>query len=359
MTAIISFQIEGQPVMFGDLLLSAEVAPLPIHIPTVGDIRQVFPSDSVFTPVGLAQKIAVISDDFAVAWSGTQIYARTVIRELTEHFRATRPTDEDLRAYFNQLPDQMADDLTLLAMVAMSPTRMFHFGFGAEEENDPRFGVFRMGGSGHGAVAGFLRRIQNFTENDGRQMTPFAKAIGCALTMSGELLAREIFATDNLWEFFGGGYEVLTRVEGRWKKLDDVLTIFWVARQTNSGGVELVTHPIRVIRQAYFGDLLAIRALSLEPNQPIQDKLYVVDSAARPAYEWERQQVQAPDFNARWICHQFVVQQLDGSVSPRSRVTFNQNLSEAPLRLRWDGRQLSVEMAPGYLDIVREFARSA
>ena len=141
--------------MFGDLLLSGPASATPLHIPTIGDTRQVFPADAVFAPVGLAQKIAIIRDDFAVAWSGTQIVARTVIRELTEQFSQRAPTSAQLRDYLEQLPGDFADQLTLLAMVEEAPGRMHHLGFQAEHEDDPRFGVFRAGGSGIDAVRGF------------------------------------------------------------------------------------------------------------------------------------------------------------------------------------------------------------
>lgn len=291
MTALISFQLEGQPVIFGDLLVSGPVSSVHLNLPPIGDVSQVFGNDTVFAPVSLCQKIAIIHDDFAVAWSGTQYLARTVIRELTERFASRPPTEIELRDYLDQLPDEIANDVSLLAMVAVSPERMYHVGFGAHEESNPTFGVFRAAGSGSDAVGGFLRSVQSFTENDGRQMTPFAKAMGCALTMSGQLLAREIFANDNLWEYYGGGYEVLTRVDGRWKKLEDVLTVFGVARQTASGAVELVTNPVKVMRQTYVDELLVIRALTLEGTRA-EDRLFIIDPAKRPAYDWERQRVQ-------------------------------------------------------------------
>jgi hypothetical protein len=357
MTAIIGFQLEGQPVIFGDLLISGPVTNVRLNLPTVGEVSQVFGREAVFAPVSLTQKIAIIHDDFAVAWSGTVYLARTVIRELTERFSARAPTETELRQYLDKLPDEIAENVSLLVMVAVSPSRMYHAGFGAYEESNSTFGVFRTAGSGSHAVGGFLQTVQSFIENEGRQMTPFAKAMGCALTMSGQLLAREIFANDNLWEYFGGGYEVLTRVDGRWKKLEDVLTVFWLARQTTTGDVELVTNPVKVMRQTYVDDLLVIRALTLEGTRA-EDRLYIVDPAKRPAYEWERQRVQWPEFRAKWICHQFVILGLDGSVSPRSRITFNENFSEAPIEIRWDGRVFARETRGDYFGPLREFTRA-
>lgn len=49
---------------------------------------------------------------------------------------------------------------------------------------------------------------------------------------------------------------------------------------------------------------------------------------------------------------------LDGGVSPRSRVTFNENLAEAPIQIQWDGRVFAREARGDYFAPLREFTRA-
>lgn len=356
MTAIIGFQVEGQPVIFGDLLLSAPNVLAP-DLPTMVRSHPEAPRADGLMPAGLGQKITIIHPDFVVAWSGRMAIARRVVNELMGRYSNQAPTEAQLNEYFESLPEVDRENLHILAMVAVAPTRIYHLGFNAFAESDQRFGIFRMAGSGFNAVADLLRSTQSFSERQGRQLNPYAKAVGCALSMAGYLMGREIIVGDTLSRLYGGGYEIATRVGGRWQKLPDVMTIFWVTRETAQGTVEIVPLPIRVVRQSYHGDLLIVRALSCEPDVAVDEKRFIINPVHRDSSEDEKGSIVFPGFAAQWICHQFIVHRLNGTVTPQSRVTFTENVNESAVQVRWDGSRLEVVVRSDYFEQLKEFAR--
>jgi hypothetical protein len=344
-------------MMFGDLLVSSSTAVGNLALPTSGGIQPVSVAQSELVPAGIAQKMAIISDNLVVGWSGTQYVARGIMRRLHDQFGVSSPTPEELERFFNEIPLDERREVEFIAMLLVNPTTGFQVGFQALELNHARFGQIRACGSGYGDLGDLVERIGVFTEHDGRDLTPYAKAVGCGLTMAGDLLAREMLLGDTLGHHFGGGYEIVTLSDGRWVKVDDILTIFWVLRETHTGGLELspITH---LIKQAYAGDLLVIRSLAFYTDRPAEDRTFYVDPPYRVSYDHERNAIQRPDFQAKWICHQFIVQRLDGTIAPRSRITYSPAGSISPLQVEWNGRRLNLTTTAGYFSILSEFTQS-
>ena len=64
MTIIAAFLVDNVPVILGDMLISGpELTDRDVGIPTIGDVTEVFPSNSGYSIVGMEQKIVVLSDD--------------------------------------------------------------------------------------------------------------------------------------------------------------------------------------------------------------------------------------------------------------------------------------------------------
>lgn len=357
MTAIINFQISGQPIIFSDLLLSTSGnGPAPL-LPTSLNPLAAVPAGSAFRPASMGQKIAIIHPDLIVSYTGLQSVAECVVREMKQRYEHVAPTAHELERYLRELPYSRAE-IRMLAMLSVEPTRVFHAGLNAGSFEDPRFGVVRHAGSGQSEVAELLQSIQSISENEGQALDPYAEAIGGALTMSGHLIAREIVVGDTLSKYFGGGYDIATRVNNSWKKLEDSLTIVWAGRETTVGAVEIAPIPIRIIRQAHEGDMIVIRALISEPPSDLDARKIIVRAVDWEPTANEIAAIPDLDFAAPWIVHQFVVQRLDGKVTPRSRVTFNQNPRDADVRVSWTGRQLDVVCRGDYFAQLKEFARA-
>jgi hypothetical protein len=69
MSLVARLAIKDYPLLLGDLLLSGPEDPSATFlVPSVGDIREVFPPRSGFVPCGLCQKVAVIGDNLVIGW---------------------------------------------------------------------------------------------------------------------------------------------------------------------------------------------------------------------------------------------------------------------------------------------------
>ena len=342
--------------MFGDLLLSSPFANAAVRLPTLSKIEAAFRKR--YSPWGMAQKVAIMSPQLVVAWSGNYAVAREVLREMKGSFGSRRISETELNEFLAESGKRHPGEISLLGMLSLENSRIYQCSYDAWGFQDQRFGFVRMAGSGRDAVARALRSIQGFEETNNRAINPLEKAIGYSLTMAGYLQGHEISTAQNFDEYYGAGYEIATPKDGCWVKVDDFLMIYWMAEEQVAGGVSIVPFPQRCIRAAYVDDIMTVRSLGIGDHGKIEDHVFPVPPVYRDLTTHEKQNPVTPDLNASWICHQFVVKRLDGTLSPRSRVTFSSNLANSPLRLSWTGDQLEVVTAPGYFEVLRGYAQS-
>jgi len=87
----------------GDLLISGLEKPgAGLKLPTVDDIRDVYPEGSWFGPIRLRQKIEIISDHLAVGWAGNAIAAIVAIKALREYVRVHGDEPAKSRSSYNR-----------------------------------------------------------------------------------------------------------------------------------------------------------------------------------------------------------------------------------------------------------------
>jgi len=85
-----------------------------------------------------------------------------------------------------------------------------------------------------------------------------------ALFLSGLLLTFEIANRQSLRQFYGGGYKIVTLVEGNFRELDDVTYLFWLVQVIdNKIGLSLD----RMFKYSYQNDVLIIRTEDLIPSE--------------------------------------------------------------------------------------------
>jgi hypothetical protein len=71
MTIIAHFNAFGRPTLLGDLLVSTNVKPTrEVHVPAARDINERIFLRQNFYIAGLIQKIVLLHDQLAIAWSG-------------------------------------------------------------------------------------------------------------------------------------------------------------------------------------------------------------------------------------------------------------------------------------------------
>lgn len=87
MTLIAAFWADDVPVLIGDFMISIK-----------GDNRRV--------PISTAQKVHLISDNFAVAWTGNQLAAVEVMTDIYNMFHGQKVTLDGLQEFFQTYPAQ-------------------------------------------------------------------------------------------------------------------------------------------------------------------------------------------------------------------------------------------------------------
>jgi hypothetical protein len=99
MTLIATMEIDGFPVLIGDLMLSMEnsnqeESKSHFKLPTMLDVDSL---QNYRVISGLAQKLALINDRIAIGWAGDYISAKMVIKEIYEAEKSSNLTFVDFK----------------------------------------------------------------------------------------------------------------------------------------------------------------------------------------------------------------------------------------------------------------------
>ena len=130
MTAVLRSFVSNWPIMLGDLLLSGPEQQNPVHVPTVADITEIFPTGSGWAPAALQQKIAMLADNLVVGWAGNRLAAKILIADLWEKSNAEPCTLASLTDYFNSADPQIWAQGVRLTGFVQEPSRLGQFEYG-------------------------------------------------------------------------------------------------------------------------------------------------------------------------------------------------------------------------------------
>ncbi len=298
-------------------------------------------------PARLGQKLAIISCDLVIGWSGLLLAGTELLQDFKANYSTRTPAEHELIAHLDRYNLRYGHKLSAIGMLKVGRRQVFQFSLNGLGFSDPRFGMVRAAGSGARHLMDLLQSLHGHKEATGKTLNPLESAVGMSFSMLGYLLGLEISTASNFDHFFGGGYEIVTQVDGRWQKVDDFMSVYWWGEELPTGQIRLEGLPIRCIRSRYYDDILVMRTLNF-PGGVSEDRHFIIPPEYRVASKHELASVGVPDFDGKWICHQFVIKRLNGLLRPRNSVTFNGDPATAKLRITWDGKEFSVILAPGY-----------
>ena len=306
MTAVISYFQRGNPVLVGDLLLSGNEPDTPACLPTTGSVENVFPQGSGFVPVGLVQKIDLITNYFAVAWSGSQIEARTVISEIRDQSGRWSWNPDDVETSIVRIVEASgAGNLSLLWLL-FDGKQVFQNGFEAIGRSTEKKGFGRILGIGSKSALEHFDNLMDFvcatlTTNETNH-----PALVSGLVTAAAFSSRELANPNVLTQYFGGGFEVLVLADNRFQKLDDFVLVTWDAEEDGQGGYKLSV-PYYFQRHLYCGDILVIRAAKLEATAANSAKYapmtFYAPPAARGVSREELESLPRIEISASLICN--------------------------------------------------------
>ena len=268
MTAIATYGYRGWPGLIGDLLISGLEDPLrSAGLPTIGAVVEVFPQGSGWTITGLRQKIAIVSDNCAVAWAGSQIGAQVAISQIREVAQSGNLTFGNLTAILDELDsDVSAKDVSLLGFLIQDGA-LHNFARNAENDGKTLEGdIVRSAGIGGKYLFDILTRDGPGRSQPSVSEIPLAQEVyERGLVVSGALMRTERPSGYTLRRYYGGGYEVAVYNGERFTKGLGITYVMWDAREPDRKGF---ANPTRIITYVYRDDALLIRSQELKFTSP-------------------------------------------------------------------------------------------
>ncbi len=318
MTLVVRMSVHEHPLLIGDILISSpEIPGRALNVPTIGNITSVFPEGSGFAPTDLTQKIAILGDKFVIGWAGSRLHAKAVISELLEENRKEPLSRYDLMSYFENMDASTASEVDFTGWL-WDAEGFSYFGFGCQEFPSSALGEVGLLGSGSGEMKRYLSSQLTSIPLATMPINPLAQAYGLGLTISGVMLSDELASRHSLLNFYGGGYEIVSLLEGKFQKLSDVTYLFWHCIKI---GENLGVNLYQVSKYHYENDILLIRTATPsdhsigiaqstreEPNDYVST-VHVVSPVYRTIAEQERLTLTPPDLNSIWQCHYFILQE--------------------------------------------------
>jgi hypothetical protein len=329
MTVIASFNINNFPILLGDLLISGnEDLESSLNIPTIGKITEIFPKGSDFVPTGLKQKTAILNENLALAWAGKRMSAQIIIRNLfIEAQKKTNWKRNDLSSFFSDYKEHLND----VGIVGFSNDgkEIFSFGCGAHQikYDSKKYGLVRLGGNGETHLKSYLDNCN--IQQVSKTTNSLEEAVGNALAITTHMTGFEKTTGSNLLYYYGGGFEILSLVQNKFKKFGDITYLIWLARQTNDVSWEL-SLPVTCIKYSYDNDILLIKKADIEaqPNgnlTTINKAIYGIYPIYRNVKDKEIdiKKANLSSFNSLFICSFVFFNYINGPSMLYSRVDYN------------------------------------
>jgi|GEM_PF-1860651 len=238
MTAIIGFAVEGHPFLFGDLLVSGRDVGDSITLPTVERPNDFRPNTNSSVARGMLQKLYVINPKLMVAFAGNVGTANGLIAKLKDRFGREAPTDRELDEFFAAIPKTAGAEVAILAALTVSEKTTYFLGYNAAAFEHPTHGTIRLAGTGTDELHELFGKPMTMSAS-GESLNRLATGYGITLTAAGHFLAKETLTGVTLLNGFGGGFEIATRVSHGFAKLEDFVTVLWLARQKDDGSVQI------------------------------------------------------------------------------------------------------------------------
>jgi hypothetical protein len=204
MTLVCATHYNFVPLLIGDVLLSGD-RPEHAEVATFDNVEKLFfpRSEKI---VGVASKLALIKPKLAVGWSGSLIYARSVIRYLQETLTDTSSL-EDLKVAFLQYEKIQPDSpVELVGSLVFGQNKGTIFNWKGYEHGKFSIGAFFTSGSGSETFQAELAPLPLYYSKP--DVYPEMDAVSWAIERVGFLLGGEILRGANLPDYFGGGFDV-------------------------------------------------------------------------------------------------------------------------------------------------------
>jgi hypothetical protein len=320
MTLIASVNYNGSPVLIGDLLLSGQGKTIPtVDLPTLGSIdsyEDVIKNNAKedHAQVGLVQKVNMLSENLAIAWSGDYVRALSILKILrTETYEKDLSYDL-VRGILSDNRDITEDRVSLIGILREPCGGALAFYQNAKMIDLPRYKEFIFAGKGSNQYYTNLYSVfpgNTDVKNKVPGLNRFPHELFDPAGTAWRLLAMETVSGNTVFNHYGGGFEVayISREEGL-KKIDDVAHYCWLFDLKDISKPPILWNGIT--KYNYMNeDLIISRVLPLDTfekfqNVPVLEKQYRVKPMPLIQREVYKGTFEV-DYSAKWTCNHFYV----------------------------------------------------
>lgn len=350
MTAVVAIDLGDASIVMSDLMISG--AENPFRLPTVGDIRNIFPEGSGFVPNSLRQKLVVIDDRLALGWAGSFIGARIFERFIRENATGHSSSLTLIEGAWEAVVDAgLQDELDIVGFAVTDEGRYQEICIGKGWERESEAGHTAYFAGTGGKV--LLESIREQIEFGAALQSPRERVLASAMATIGTLLGMEIGYQQVFLEWFGGGYEFAICTDGHVEKIRGCTYFIWLADQRSDE--VFLKH---VLRYAYMQDFLVIRAVDLMefPPSPISqhgDLGFLINPVSRRAGKAEREWMESnpPNLTCHRCCHTVVHPRPPGKSFIRTLLKItNSGLPGGGFRFELAGGSMNIKTSQNFMD---------
>jgi len=343
MTLISRFLPGGHPVYLGDLLISvpADISVPPLDIPAADNINALLPKGAPRKVKSLVQKLNLLHDRLIVAWAGSVYQARVVLRDLQQLALSGIISLRAIGDLLARLPDSETNDLYLLGTLITPEgdrSLLEHFNVGDLQTASVNGTDLVATGTGANAFLNLAPQVLTIPPPFAEPERTPSWAVGVGCMAAANFIGHEILNGSNILDSWGGGFEIATFDQGKFRKIGNILHVFW-RLESDARGVRLALIP-KFIKYDYLDDALCIQKYECkfvgDAAVSVADQHYLicfplVRSSASTNYSIERM----PSLNSEHVCH-YVLEQSGAALSivDWSQVRFVIEQPEGPGFLR-------------------------
>jgi hypothetical protein len=249
MTLIVGYKINSCPVLFGDVLLSNpkgsgnSISTPAWHTTDEPPTLQI---------VNMVQKVNLVHEHACFAWAGSYLQARVFATALQAHLEANDLDDKKMLAFLHSFDKADYSDLACIIYTVHEKFLKCY------QVNAPEYELdglkVQTGGTGTGHFIDVISHVYKPpNENDRSERAVIAPGLSYIASAFGEQIMTGC-GVDDGW---GGAFELAFFANGKFKKIDDVLYVFWTAVQDEKGEFTLRNYPY-LVKTNYFGDTFTV-----------------------------------------------------------------------------------------------------
>jgi hypothetical protein len=274
MTLIAAARLQGIPVLFGDLLLTApaKVGMDSFH-PVQPDAAARLPKNSGMRIAGAARKAILINDHLALGWTGSAFAAGSVLKSFKQSFGNKQPTFDGIKSFLRGQDAYKKESLSfhLIGWVFEREHRCFLWNsqwpdelFEADEHFD---------GTGEklfkSLLTGLTARTVGSGFRDPTELVPYVAA-----TKMGRCIAEDIVSGKLTTNYFGYGFEAIYWDGVRYRYVDEVTYVIkWQIAKLAQGDKLRTISPELCIKYKSYNRYCVLQTIHLAGH--LKDNTYI------------------------------------------------------------------------------------